>query len=167
MKSFLQKLFSKKTPSITQKSIEVWRSKWIKDQCRQSQHPIAFWQKVARVLLKGRVLMKNNPITPIGHYVMSWPNAMGYLTERNNQGIDLEKKGKIEEAIFAYEVSINDAFFGTHPYNRLRIIYSKRQWYKDAIRVCKIYLALPDREHGQDKPHFRHHLEKLQKKLEK
>ena len=116
---------------------------------------------MANLLLKGRLLLKNNPLTPVGRYAFKWPGASEYLVERNNRGIDLEKKMEIEAAVVIYELSINDDFFGSHPYDRLRIIYGRRHWYVDAIRVCRAYLSLPDRPHGQNKPHFKTHLEKL------
>jgi hypothetical protein len=46
----------------------------------------------------------------------------------------------------------------------LRIIYTRRKAYKEAIRVCQAYLDLPDQPHGQSKDHFRHYLEKLKAK---
>ena len=48
----------------------------------------------------------------------------------------------------------------SHPHDRLRIIHTHQKRYQDAIRVCQAYLDLPDRECGQDKEHFRHHLER-------
>jgi hypothetical protein len=128
---------------------------------------VEFWQEVAELLLEGRALMRNNPLAPIGHYAFEWPGAMEYLVERNNRGIKLEEKKEIEAAIVIYEVSIGDAFFGTHPYDRLRIIYGRRHWYNDAIRVCRAYLHLPDRPHGQDKSHFERHLKKLLAKIQR
>ena len=86
------------------------------------------------------------------------------MVNRNNRGRQLEQKGNIGKAIQLYETNIQDRFNGTHPYNRLRIIYTKQQHYQDAIRVCRAYLALPNRETGQDKAHFKHHLQKLQAK---
>jgi hypothetical protein len=150
---------------LTEKYINDWKRSWVVEHSRNSQHPAEFWQEVAELLLEGRLLMKNNPLTPIGYYVFEWPGAMEYLVERNNRGIELEKEGKIEAAIVIYEMSISDAFFGTHPYDRLRIIYGRRHWYKDAVRVCRAYLDLPDRPHGQDKLHFKHYLEKLLVKI--
>jgi hypothetical protein len=146
---------------LQQAYINDWGENWVVEQSRNSQHPAAFWREVADSLLKGRFHMKNNPLTPIGYYAFEWPGAMEYLVERNNRGIDLEKKRRIEDAIIVYELSINDAFFGSHPYDRLRIIYGRKHWYKDAIRACYAYLDLPERAHGQDKPRFKAHLEKL------
>lgn len=150
---------------LTKKYINEWKENWIAEQSRNSQHPAEFWQEVAKLLLEGRSLMKSNPLTPIGHYGFEWREGMEYLVGRNDRGIELENKKEIEAAIVIYELSVGDAFLGTHPYDRLRIIYGKRRWYKDAIRVCRAYLDLPDRRHGQNKPHFKHHLEKLLTKI--
>ena len=45
---------------------------------------------------------------------------------RNNSGIDLEKDEKIDEAIKIYEENVNDNVVATHSYDRLMIIYRKR-----------------------------------------
>ena len=87
------------------------------------------------------------------------------MVERNNKGIAREKAGDITAAVRLYEANIRDRFDGTHPYNRLRIIYARQKRYDDAIRVCQAYLALPNRKHGQNKPHFQHHLAKLNAKV--
>jgi tetratricopeptide (TPR) repeat protein len=57
--------------------------------------------------------------------------------ERNLRGIALEKKGRIDEAIELYEKNISENFIGTHPYNRLAIIYRKRNQIDDEIRVLE------------------------------
>jgi len=150
---------------LTKKHVNDWKESWIAEQSKNSQHPVDFWQEITELLLEGRLLVKNDPLTPIGHYGFEWREGMEYLVERNNRGIRLEKKKEIEAAIVIYELSVGDAFPGTHPYDRLRIIYGRRRWYKDAIRVCRAYLDLPDRRHGQNTPHFEHHLEKLLAKI--
>jgi tetratricopeptide (TPR) repeat protein len=90
---------------------------------------------------------------------------LGVMVDRNLEGKTLEDEGKLDQAISLYEANVRDKFDGTHPYDRLRIVYTKQRRYQDAIRVCQAYLALPDREHGQNKPHFKKHLEKLQSKI--
>jgi hypothetical protein len=147
--------------SITQEALLSWKAKWIKQQVKNSLHPESFWYEIANLILEGRLKMDNNPLVTIGKYAFEWPGAMEFLVERNNRGIELEKNGNIESAIIVYEISVADDFFGTHPYDRLRIFYTKTKWYKDAIRVCQSYLDLPNRANGQNKPHFRQHLEKL------
>lgn len=59
------------------------------------------------------------------------------MVNRNLQGIKYEKSGSDEEAIQLYEQNIADRFDGTHPYERLRVIYTSKKRYIDAIRVCQ------------------------------
>lgn len=54
---------------------------------------------------------------------------------RNLKGIQLEKNGKIDEAIKLYEANLAENFEGNHPYDRLAIIYRKRNQVDDEIRV--------------------------------
>jgi tetratricopeptide (TPR) repeat protein len=86
------------------------------------------------------------------------------MAERNDQGKQLEGQGQIAQAVALYEANIQDRFFGSFPYDRLRIIYTRQGQYADAIRVCQAYLDLPDRPHGQNKERFQHHLDKLVEK---
>ncbi len=159
----------------TQEALMTWKSQWIKQQALNSQYPDSFWFEIANLILDGRLKMGNNPLVPIGKYAFEWAGALEFLVERNNRGIEFEKNGNIESAIVIYEISVADYFIGTHPYDRLRIHYAKQKWYKyakqkwykDAIRVCKAYIDLPNRPHGQNKPHFQSHLEKLSAKAEK
>ena len=45
---------------------------------------------------------------------------------RNLLGIELEKKGLIDNAVECYEANARDGFDGSHPYRRLTIIYRRR-----------------------------------------
>jgi hypothetical protein len=71
-------------------------------------------------------------------------NAMSSLedimVDRNIQGIALEKEGKKELAIPLYEANVSDHFDGSHPYERLRIIYTYGNDYHNAIRICEAYI---------------------------
>jgi hypothetical protein len=68
------------------------------------------------------------------------------IVDRNLKGIELEKHGKEEEAKLLYEANVADCFDGSHPYDRLRIIYKYRGDNPNAIRVCEAYI----RNSGQD-----------------
>lgn len=61
---------------------------------------------------------------------------------RNLQGKDLERLGRIDQAIILYEQNVAEGFIGEHPYNRLWIIYTRQKRYADAIRVCRAKIAL-------------------------
>jgi len=90
--------------------------------------------------------------------------------KRNNEGIDLEKKGHIDKAIELYEQNISENFIGNHPYDRLAIIYRKRNQIDDEIRVLEkaiwifenvVHQARGDRSPKLNK--FKKRLQKAQK----
>jgi hypothetical protein len=62
------------------------------------------------------------------------------MHDRNIDAIALEKAGLPDAAAVLYEANIKDQFDGSHPYERLRIIYSKQGKIEDALRVCKTYI---------------------------
>jgi tetratricopeptide (TPR) repeat protein len=57
--------------------------------------------------------------------------------ERNLIGIELEKSGRVDEAIPLYEQNVKENFIGGGPYKRLAIIYRSRKQYDDEIRILK------------------------------
>ncbi|MDR6225724.1 HIRAN domain-containing protein [Desmospora profundinema] len=57
--------------------------------------------------------------------------------DRNLLGKELEKDGFIDNAIELYELNIKEGFEGNGPYDRLAIIYRKREEYEEEIRVLK------------------------------
>ncbi|MBU7019152.1 MAG: hypothetical protein HXS44_16700 [Theionarchaea archaeon] len=57
--------------------------------------------------------------------------------ERNLRGIELEKSGRVDEAIQLYEENVKENFEGNHPYDRLAIIYRKRNLINEEIRVLE------------------------------
>ena len=66
--------------------------------------------------------------------------AFSKCADRNLNGIALEKEGNVDAAIALYEANIYAQLPGTHPYERLRIIYTKQKRWDDAIRVCRAYI---------------------------
>lgn len=66
------------------------------------------------------------------------------MIDRNVNGQAFEKAGQIDKATELYEANIADRFIGTHPYDRLRVIYSRRKRYTEAIRVCKAFVNVLD-----------------------
>ena len=94
--------------------------------------------------------------------------------DRNLEGIEFEKKGELEKAVELYEKNIEEDFEGSHPYDRLAIIYRKRGEYEEEIRVLrkaifvfenKIHSERADREPKLQK--FWERLDKAMQKLEK
>ena len=59
------------------------------------------------------------------------------MVKNNLNGIELEKSGKIDDAIKLYEYNVEHRFDGSHPYNRLAIIYRKQKEYEKEIIVLK------------------------------
>lgn len=58
------------------------------------------------------------------------------VVDRNLQGREFEKAGRVDHAIRMYELNVADQVDTPFPYDRLRIIYSKRKQYTEAIRVA-------------------------------
>ena len=56
----------------------------------------------------------------------------------NNQGITLEREGKVEEAIKVYEENITLGYPAHHSYDRLRILYNKRKDEENEKRILKL-----------------------------
>ncbi len=57
--------------------------------------------------------------------------------QRNLRGSRLEKLGRVDEAIRLYEANVQENFDGSHPYNRLAVIYRRRKQLADEIRVLE------------------------------
>ncbi|MFP4344262.1 MAG: hypothetical protein ACLFU8_06195 [Anaerolineales bacterium] len=147
--------------------LRQWKTKWISRMTAAGGHPSVFWEEVADEITAGRMRVLQtqpgqNPNTPLGWYADHNLKAGDVLAERNSAATHEEKNGSLTKALRLYEACIADAFQGTHPYDRLRIIYTREKQLDDAIRVCETYLNLPDRKHGQNKAHFLHHRNKLQ-----
>jgi hypothetical protein len=66
--------------------------------------------------------------------------AFSKCVDRNQEGIVAEKAGDLDAAIALYEANVAAHFEGSHPYDRLRIIYTKQKRWDDAIRVCRAYI---------------------------
>lgn len=66
------------------------------------------------------------------------------MVERNLQGQVFERSGNIDKAIELFEQNVSDRFSGNYPYERLRIIYTKRKQYQQAIRVCRAFMSVAE-----------------------
>lgn len=89
--------------------------------------------------------------------------------ERNNKGIALEKEGRVEEAIILYEANIAERFVGSHPYNRLSVIYHKQKSYENERRVLlvaiDVFQSLKDK--GSPRTDIEPKLNKFKERLDK
>lgn len=85
----------------------------------------SFSEKCFRQYLRGQ---KGNEDTldVLEKYNRLQSRIMQIFVDRNNKGIEFEKNNNLELAIKCYEENIADGFKGMHPYNRLGIIYRKR-----------------------------------------
>lgn len=142
------------------------KNKWAEEQAKQSEHPLEFWLGIVDATYENRTLQKLDMVIPLGHWLNNW-DVFSFLVKINDKGIKIEKEHGMQNAFAVYEVSVAEAFQGSHPYDRLRIWYTKNKKFKDAIRVCQAYLNLPNRPNGQAKDRFRHHYLKLCKLLDK
>lgn len=93
--------------------------------------------------------------------------ADGVLGKMIADGIESEKAGKIDEAISAYEESIENKCDGSHPYNRLAIIYRKRKQYDEEIRVLEKAILVFDNIVSKKRADRHPKLEKFRIRLEK
>lgn len=57
------------------------------------------------------------------------------MVDNNMRGMGFEKEGNIVAAINLYEYNVAHNFDGTHPYERLAIIYRKQKDYANEIRI--------------------------------
>lgn len=130
-----------------------------------------------------QMLESGKPLQDVYFYIFNLP-ASGYeamrakqvvgnklgdiFVERNNRGVELEGLEAIDAAIALYEENVTDCFVGTHPYERLRIIYTRQRRYMDAIRVCNSYLSMLERYRKKNGiPKIYNHIRKLHDKAEK
>ena len=95
-------------------------------------------------------------------------NYFSKQVDRNLKGKEYEEKGEIELAIKEYEENLKEKFEGSHPYNRLAIIYRKNGDYDNEIRVLnlaiEIYTKLSESSPRED---VDPKLDKFKKRLEK
>lgn len=118
-------------------------------------------------------MLHNNKMLTAGINGMDWLLYLGrqreelyaIMVQRNLNGREFEQQGDLPAAIALYEGNLADQFDGSHPYERLRIIYNRQKDYANALRVCRAYLVLPDRPNGQNKAHFREWADKLAAKV--
>lgn len=90
------------------------------------------------------------------------------MVNRNLTGRELERQGKVDQAIALYEANLDDGFNGNHPYERLRIIYAGRKDFHEAIRVCQAFVNLPHRSNTNPRKveHFKEWVKKYKARLE-
>ncbi len=80
--------------------------------------------------------------SPDAHAFVSRSDDFASAVERNVRGEALEKQGAEDEAIQLYEVNAREGFDGTHPYDRLAIIWRRRKEYDREIAVVERAIAV-------------------------
>jgi len=96
------------------------------------------------------------------------PDPMNVMINKNNEAYELEHEGKIDEAVAIYEWLLDLQYPHPGPYERLRILYSKQQQYKDAIRVCKAFIKIHRRvRYPEEAERFAGWIPKLEEKQER
>ncbi len=77
------------------------------------------------------------------------------LVQNNIDGKELEKAGRVDDAVKLYLYNVKSRFEGSHPYDRLAIIYRKAKEYDKEIDILKraidvfendVILERPDRD---------------------
>jgi len=101
-----------------------------------------------------------NPVEEIRLHNRRLAEILDSMVDRNNKGIELEKKGDIENAIKLYEQNVADEFFGTYPYDRLAIIYRKRKQFDDEIRILKRKISIFEKINQERLHYFLEHCSK-------
>ncbi len=87
----------------------------------------------------------------------------GATVDANLSGEELERAGRVDEAIALYEKCVSERFDGSYPYNRLAIIYRKRKDYDNEIRVLEQAIGIYSHDISGDNTK----LSKFQERLEK
>lgn len=65
-------------------------------------------------------------------------NSLFECTNRNNKGMELEKTGRIGEAVSIYEENIKPGCWpAMHSFDRLLVYYRANKDYENELRVCK------------------------------
>ncbi len=85
--------------------------------------------------MRNQEVLRQGLISP--EHGESWEPITDDFSQRNLKGIELEKKGNVDEAIEIYEKLAKEGFDGSHPYNRLAIIYRRQKQYDEEIRVLE------------------------------
>lgn len=87
--------------------------------------------------------------------------------ERNLRGMQFEKDGQLDKAIKLYETNVQENFEGNHPYDRLAIIYRKRNQIDDEIRVLEKAIWVFENVVYEDRGDRLPKLQKFKKRLER
>lgn len=109
-------------------------SEWVKGQMASGIPLMDLWRQLMEESAK------INDLQLLQEYMNASSKIEDILVSRNLEGKQYEQDGDDNNAIKLYEENIKDRFDGSHPYERLKVIYTKQKRYKDVIRICKSYI---------------------------
>ncbi len=95
----------------------------------------------------------------IGDEAYEWEKKIEEQAKRNLMGAELEKSGKIDEAIKLYKLNVEENSDTSYSYRRLAIIYRKRGQIEEEIRVLESAISV-FRNDGSKLEEFKQRLEK-------
>jgi DNA polymerase III epsilon subunit family exonuclease len=87
--------------------------------------------------------------------------------ERNLLGMELEADGEIDTAIECYQANVRDGFDGTHPYDRLAIIYRRRKDVASEVAVLTRAIEVLSHLPTSSRSDVAAKLEKMKKRLDR
>lgn len=87
--------------------------------------------------------------------------------QKNQRAIKCEKNGDIERAKMLYQEVIDLGFDGSHPYNRLAIIYRKEKNYEKEVQVLERAVRVYENTIGKQRPGMKKKLDGFKERLEK
>jgi hypothetical protein len=135
---------------VKQNEIKINVSEWVNAQKASGVPLMDIWREL------NRKLSKSDELELMQAYVEAADKIEDIVVSRNLKGKEYEREGKESEALQLYEANIKDKFDGSHPYERLRIIYTRKSRYNDIIRICEAYI-----ENGQNDPQLKKKYQKI------
>lgn len=171
MTRWLSKLFKKTAQSTQELAEQKTETSSVSNEIKKydSKENVAEWVKAQRasgipLMELWRELMKNvgqtDELELMEAYMMAAQEIEDVVVSRNLNGKEYESDGDESKAIILYEANLKDRFDGSHPYERLRIIYSRHKRYEDVIRICQSYI-----DYGQHDPKLKTKYEEIIDKL--
>ena len=105
-------------------------------------------------------------------YYAEYRRIEDLIVDNNIKGQELEKNGEIEKAIEIYERNADIVATTPHPYDRLRIIYTRQKKFRKAIEACnkavrtyKMLDQVSDHDFSDSIGKYKEWARKLEKKL--
>lgn len=139
---------------VKKNDIKINISEWVKAQKGSGVPLMDLWRELNKKL--------DNSAEPelMQDFMKAADEIEDIVVSRNLKGNEYEREGDETKAILLYESNIKDKFDGSHPYERLRVIYTRHKRYEDIIRICQSYI-----ENGQHDPQLKTKYEELIIKL--